>query len=311
MDKERYTIFRYTCSQPHKAWAGYMSGMQGKICLITGASSGIGRAAALEICRQGAQTWVICRSKARGEETINWLKGQSGHEEVQYLVADLSDLSQVRMAALEMRTINSRLDVLLNNAGVFYMSRSSTADGMESSFGINYLSHFLLTQLLLPLLRNSPAARIVNVSSDAHHWGKLNLKNLQLTRAYNPLLAYGNSKLAQVLFTYELASRLKGTHISVNAMHPGVVATHVGRTNLTHLFFQVLGRPFLLSPEQGARTLVYLASSPEAEGITGKFFEKNRPRTTSAQSYDQQLAVGLWEASLKLVAPFFNGEWLY
>jgi NAD(P)-dependent dehydrogenase (short-subunit alcohol dehydrogenase family) len=277
-----------------------------KIVLITGASSGIGKATALALAKMGAHIIAICRNKEQGEDLCNEIRKTTGNTGTDFLIADLADLKTVSLAAQEFKKRFNRLDVLINNAGVLYMQRSETRDGHESHFGINYLSHFLLTRLLLEELKNSSSARIINVSSDGHEWGKLNFDNLELKRGFQPLMAYGNSKLAQIYFTYELANRLKSTHITVNALHPGVVATGVGRTNfLTNAFFQVFGKPFLLTPEKGAATSIFLASEPKVEGISGKYFIKCRSANSSSISYDTQIAQKLWAISEKMIA-----EWI-
>ena len=281
--------------------------MKNKIVLITGASSGIGWETALALARQEAEVLVICRNSEQGKAVVTQLRQQTGNLSTDFLVADLADLQTVSNAAEDFKSRYNRLDVLINNAGVLYMNRSETANGHESHFGINYLSHFLLTRLLLPELENSAEARVINVSSDAHAWSKLDLNNLELKRHFKPLTAYAWSKLEQVYFTYELARRLKGSTVSANALHPGFVSTGIARTNfLTNAVFQVLAKPFILTPEQGAATTIFLASDPKLAGISGKFFEKSKPVNSSSASYDTETARKLWELSEEMLAAWLN-----
>jgi NAD(P)-dependent dehydrogenase (short-subunit alcohol dehydrogenase family) len=276
--------------------------MKGKICLITGAGSGIGKATATALARKEATLVLLCRNATQGESLCSELINLTKNPAISYLTADLADLTQVKQAAEAFKQQFVRLDVLICNAGVFYMNRSITQDGFESHFGINYLSHYLLTRLLQPWLENSMSSRIIHVASDAHAWAKLDLNNLQLTRNFNGLVGYGNSKLAQILFTYEHARRLQGTRVTANVLHPGVVSTGIARTNsFTSLFFSSLGKLFMLTPEQGAATSVYLASSPDVEGVSGKYFEKCKPLNSSATSYNRELAKDFWDMSAKLV----------
>jgi NAD(P)-dependent dehydrogenase (short-subunit alcohol dehydrogenase family) len=217
------------------------------------------------------------------------------------MLADLSVQAQVRRLAQEFKRRYSRLDVLINNAGGFFMKRQLSADGIEMTFALNYLSVFLLTSLLLDTLKASAPARIVNISSDAHRRARINFEDLELERKYSGFGAYGQSKLAVALFTYELARRLEGTQVTVNALHPGFVATNLGRNNGWRIkLFAPLVKLMALSPEEGAETSIYLASSSEVAGITGKYFDKKKAVRSSLASYDETAARRLWEISAEM-----------
>jgi retinol dehydrogenase-12 len=277
--------------------------MSGKICLVTGATAGIGKVAATALAAQGAQVVITGRNPQKTRETAEQIKSQTGNPSVQYLLADFSDLQQVRQLAETFKARCSRLDVLLNNAGTFFNTRVPTPYGVEMVFLVN-LAPFLLTNLLLDVIQGSDPARIVNVSSDAHQFGTLNFDDLSFKRGYFGIKAYARSKLANLLFTYELARRLEGRGVTVNAVHPGHVATDIWKTN-----FSVIGPAlkyitslFALTPQQGADTLIYLASSPEVSGITGQYFEKRQAIPSSPLSHDEQIARQLWEISEKLTA---------
>ena len=220
---------------------------------------------------------------------------------LEMLIADLGSQRSVRRAAEEFKSAHPRLDVLINNAGVFWGRRQVTGDGLEATFAINHLGHFLLTQLLEEELKASAPSRIVNVSSSAYKAARLNLADLQSERGYDAMRAYGNSKLANILFTYELARRLDGSGVTANCLHPGVVRTRIGRNAppLVWLFFLVM-KPLLLSPAKGAATTVYLATSPEVERVSGKYFVKQVPQPTAARTYTEETARRLWELSEKL-----------
>lgn len=277
--------------------------MNNKIVLITGASAGIGLATATGLAKLGAQMVLVGRNKVKTEAAVAEVKAQSGNDAITYLLADLSSLKEVRKLAEEFKRQYSKLDVLINNAGAIFLQRRLTVDGYEMTFGLNHLNYFLLTNLLLDLLKAQPQARIVNVSSRAHYRGHINFDDLQSTKGFfNGLNVYGNSKLANVLFTYELARRLKGTQVTANCLHPGFVASGFAQNNG---FFVNFVLPFMgqrLTNEQGARTSVYLASSPEVEGVSGKYFHYDATeRRSSDESYDETVAKRLWEVSEKLV----------
>ena len=276
--------------------------MEGKTCVITGASSGIGKVSAEQLASMGASVVMVCRSRSRGERAKAEVEARSGSRSVRLMVADLASLDSVRVFAREFEENQGSLHVLLNNAGVVRLRRSLTADGFETMFQVNYLSPFLLTNLLLPLLKRSAPSRIVNVSSATHYGGHVDLGDLQLEKGYGVIRAYSQSKLALVLFTHELARRLKGTGVTANCLHPGVVATNIwGNALGPASFLGKITKLFLLSPEKGAKTQVYLASSPEVEIVTGEYFEPAGKKRSSIESYDQALAERLWNASAAMV----------
>ena len=278
--------------------------MEGKICLITGATSGIGSATALGLARMGATLVLVARDQARGEAARSEIASLSGNSAVDLLLADLSSQQSIRRLVADFGQRYPHLHVLINNAGLFSLRRRVTVDGMELTFAVNYLAPFLLTNLLLDMLKASAPARIVNVASDAHEEGYIRLDRLQSERGYRPMRAYGQSKLALVLLTYELARRLEGSGVTVNALHPGFVATNIGQTGLGPVG-RAAAKFFLsrkgIRPEEGAKTSIYLASSPDVEGITGKYFVKSVPRRSAPISYDEALQRQLWEESLRLV----------
>lgn len=276
--------------------------MDGKTCIITGASSGIGKATAEQLALMGAGVVMVCRNRGRGERAKAAVEKKSGSRSVELMIADLASLGSVRAFAREYEESHEFLHVLINNAGVVRLRRSLTVDGFETTFQVNYLSPFLLTNLLLPLLKRSAPSRIVNVSSVAHYGGHVDLGDLQLERGYGVMWAYSRSKLALVLFTRELARRLEGTGVTVNSLHPGGVATNIWGSPLGPAsFFGKVTRLFLLSPEKGARTQVYLASSPDVGQVSGEYFEAGGKKRSSAESYDQSLAERLWDASVEMV----------
>ena len=278
--------------------------MQGKICLITGATNGIGKATALALATMGATVVIVGRNTAKTAGVVAEIKQQIGNQPVDSLIADLSSLAQIRRAAEAFKERYDRLHVLVNNAGAMFASRQESMDGYEMTFALNHLAYFLLTNLLLDTLKASAPARIINVSSTAHRRARLNLDDLQSRQSYRGpagFAAYAQSKLANVLFTYELARRLHGTGVTANVLHPGVVATgirHVGQ-GLIGLLMRMQDR-FAIPPEQGAETVIYLASSLEVEGITGKYFEKCKAQRSSPASYDGKAARELWEVSERL-----------
>jgi len=279
--------------------------LQGRICLVTGATSGIGSVTALELARLGGDVVIVGRRSDRCPREVARVHSATGGRVVA-LPADLSSLGQVRGLAEAFRNRYPRLDVLVNNAGSYFFRRELSADGLEMNFAVNHLGHFALTLLLMRSLRASPSARIVNVSSAAHERWTIDFDDLRCDKRYGRLEAYGRSKLANLLFTYELARRLRGTRITANALHPGVVRTGFGKNNggLIRVAFQALqliGRPWFLSPEQGAQTSIYLASSPEVEGVSGKYFADCREEPSSPASRDEEAQRRLWEMSEQMV----------
>jgi NAD(P)-dependent dehydrogenase (short-subunit alcohol dehydrogenase family) len=274
--------------------------MNGKVCVITGASSGIGKAASLALARLGADVILVCRDKARGEAALAEVGAVAPASIRQLELADLSSLRDVRELAGRLSRLD-RLDVLINNAGLVLASRRVSADGFEYTFALNHLAPFLLTGLLREKLAASAPARVVTVSSAAHRAARLDLADLQLTGHFNGWRAYANSKLANILFTRELAIRLAGTGVTANCVHPGTVNTRFGRDGSSMLRFGLgIGRRFLLSAAQGADTVVYLASSPDVAGATGGYYVKRRLRAPSGAARDPETARRLWAISAEL-----------
>lgn len=278
-----------------------MSNMQGKTVLVTGATNGIGKVTATELAKMGAQVVIIGRSAAKVDATLNEIRAKSGGKaQVSALVGDLSLMSEVRRLAAEFRQQHSRLDVLVNNAGGVFSERKVTAEGLEWTFALNHMSYFLLTNLLLDLLKASAPSRIVSVSSGAHTMGKLNFDDLQNEQNYNMggFRAYSQSKMMNIQFTYALARRLAGSGVTANVLHPGAVATGFGMNNGS-LMLRLFGlfRPFMLTPEKGADTMIYLASSPEVEGVSGQYFDRRKSIRSVAYSYDEAAQERLWEMS--------------
>ena len=273
---------------------------KGKTVLVTGATSGIGLVTARELARMGAQVTIISRNAGKCATVAESIKAGTGSP-VEFISADLSTLAGIMQAAANFKQRHTHLDVLVNNAGALFTKRVLTADGYETTFALNHLNYFLLTILLLDILKSSSPARIVNVSSHAHEGASIDFGNLQGEKHFNGMQAYGQSKLANVLFTYELARRLEGTGVTVNALHPGFIATGFARnTGALYNFGMSLIGPFIRKPEQGAQTSIYLACSPEVEGVTGKYFVDCKPVRSSPLSYDQSLAEKLWQVSLEL-----------
>ena len=278
--------------------------MDGTVCVITGATSGIGRATAKALSGLGATVVLVARDPARAETTVADIVRATGNDRLEVRLADLSSQASVRELAGSFRRDHDRLDVLVNCAGGFYRDRRVTVDGLELTFALDHLAYFLLTTLLLDLLVASTPARVVNVTSGAHVPGRIRFDDLQGERRYRGQAAYSQAKLANVLFTYELARRMEGTGVSANCVHPGVVRTNFGRENqplLWKMFLPVV-TPFMRSPEKGAETVVWLASSPEVAGVTGRYFYDEKARKSSTRSYDRELAAHLWRVSEELTA---------
>lgn len=272
--------------------------VSGKVCTVTGASSGIGKATAMGLAQMGATVVMICRTRERGERAQTEIVSRTGNLNVELLLADLSSQRAIRAVAEELKRKHSRLDVLVNNAGGIFSPRSLSEDGIEYTFAVNHLAYFLLTRLLLDRLKESGPSRIVNVSSDAHTTGHINFDDLEGKRRYFAQRAYSQSKLANLLFTYELSRRLQGGAVTVNAVHPGAVRTNFGSTASTpfRIIVKVAG-PFMRSPEKGAETVIYLASSKDVEGITGKYFYDKKEARSTTESHDLNVARRLWEVS--------------
>jgi NAD(P)-dependent dehydrogenase (short-subunit alcohol dehydrogenase family) len=269
--------------------------LSGKICLVTGANSGIGRSTAHALAKMNASVAMVCRDAKRAEPVRQQIEDATGNQNIKLLICDFSSQADIRRFTGEFINSHNRLDVLVNNAGVAVRKRSVTQDGIEITFAVNHLGYFLLTNLLLDLLKRSAPSRIVNVSSAAHAYGKIDFDDLQGERNFGGVAAYANSKLANILFTYELARRLEGTGVTANCLHPGPVATSLFRNLPKPL--EALIKLFTISPDKGAETSVYLASSPEVEGVSGKYFAKKREKRTSSASYNEDDALRLWQVS--------------
>jgi len=276
--------------------------MDGKTCLITGATSGIGKETAVGLARLGARVVIVGRDADRTRATADWIAAEAGSEQVAFLLADLSSRTEVRRVAQEFRDNHVRLDALVNNAGAIFTRRETTADGFERTWALNHLAYFLLTHELLDLLKASAPARIVSVASAMHHGGAIAFDNLQGEKSYGGVRAYSQSKLANILFTYALARRLQGTGVAANCLHPGGVATAFGHNGpgVIDLILR-LAKPFLLTAERGAATSIYLASSASIDGVTGKYFARCKPARSSAASYDEALQERLWALSLRQI----------
>jgi NAD(P)-dependent dehydrogenase (short-subunit alcohol dehydrogenase family) len=280
--------------------------VNGKTVVITGGNSGIGLETAVALARAGANVVITARDAERGKQAVADIKGRSGSDTVDLVVFDLGSLASTRAGAAELLDRCPRIDVLVNNAGVVLTERRETVDGFESTFAINHLGPFLLTELLLDRIKASAPARIVNVASTAHRGARtgLDFDDLQATKGYRGMRVYGASKLANIMFTKELARRLAGTGVTVNAVHPGTVRTGYGRDGDSGGLLKVglaIGSRFFLSPEKGADTSVYLASSPDVAGVTGEYFIKRKVKKPSAAALDADAARQLWDVSQQLV----------
>jgi retinol dehydrogenase-12 len=273
--------------------------MSGKTVLVTGATAGIGEVTARELARKGARIVLVGRSGARCEATAAMISRETGNPAVEYLVADLSSQADVRKLAREFLDRNDRLDVLVNNAGAFFTKRLESVDGIEMTFALNHLGYFLLTNLLLDALKGSSPSRVVSVASEAHRIvSKIDFDDPQGARKYGGWHAYGQSKLANILFTTELARRLAGTGVTANCLHPGFVASNFTAGNGAMGWMMRRGASlFAISTDEGAKTSIYLASSPQVEGVSGKYFAKERPAEPTKAARDEAAAARLWDLS--------------
>lgn len=276
--------------------------MQNKTVVVTGATAGIGLVTARELARRGAHLTIISRSAEKCARVAEEIKADTGNSQVEYIAADLSIKEEVHRAAYDFKKRHPRLDVLVNNAGGVFMSRQVTKDGIEMTFALNHLNYFLLTHLLLDVLKSSAPARVINVSSDAHRGAKVRFDDIQHEKNYSGFTAYSQSKLCNILFTYELARRLEGTGVTVNVLHPGFVASEFGKNNgfLMRLVLRLL-TPMAKSNNDGASTSIYLASSREVDGVSGKYFVDTREVASDPNSYDQAAAEKLWNLSLEMI----------
>jgi retinol dehydrogenase-14 len=270
-------------------------------CIVTGASSGIGKETAIALARSGAHVAIVCRTRESGERAVTEIRQRGLNPAVSLFVADLASLQAIRGLAAELDAALPRVDVLVNNAGLTLRERVLTPEGLETTFAVNHLAYFLLTRLLEPKLEASAPSRVVNVASNAHRWGTIRFDDLMGAKAYDGFKAYAQSKLANVVFTYELARRLQGTGVTANCLHPGFVATGFANAGPTTIhFLWRLGRRLLRSPAKGAATSIYLALSPEVAGVSGRYFVGRRASRSSKASYDEAVAGRLWRMSEEL-----------
>jgi NAD(P)-dependent dehydrogenase (short-subunit alcohol dehydrogenase family) len=281
--------------------------MNGKICMVTGATSSIGEVTARELARLGATVIVVGRNPGKSVATVNMIKEQTGNPNVEFMLADLSSQREIRQLAQQFQSRYQHLHVLVNNAGAVFTRRQESADGIEMTFAVNYLGYFLLTNLLLDVLQASAPSRIINVSADVQHHivTKIDFDDLQRKKKYRFWDVYMQTKLADWMFTYELAQWLKGTSVTANALHPGVLSSNLGMNNggillLIWRLIKPLANVVLTSPEKGAQTMIYLAISPEMEGITGEFFMKQKAIESYKVFINKDSTSRLWQVSAKL-----------
>jgi len=273
--------------------------MEGKICMITGANSGIGKATTFGLAEMGTKIVMVCRNKERGETSQQEIIEKTGNKNVDLLICDLSSQEQIRKLVSGFKLEYQNLHILINNAGIVLSKRQLSVDGIEMNFAVNYLAPFLLSNLLIDVLKMSAPSRIINVSSEVHKRGTLDFDDIQVeNKKYGAFKVYGVSKLALTLFTYELSKKLEGTGVTVNAVHPGVFRSNLGRD--LPAISRGFQKTFFKSPRKGAITSIYLASSPDVEGITGKYFVKKQPKKSSNESYNEEYAKRLWEISTEM-----------
>jgi NAD(P)-dependent dehydrogenase (short-subunit alcohol dehydrogenase family) len=278
--------------------------VKGKEIVVTGATDGIGKVTARELAKLGATVTIVGRSAAKGEAVVRELRAAAGHGGVHFAAGDLATRKGVRAAAEAIKARVKRLDVLVNNAGGMFQRRELTEDGIERTFALNHMGYFLMTAALLDVLKAAGAARIVNVASAAHLGAKLDVDDLQNAKRYSGWTAYGQSKLANVYFTYELARRLEGSSVSVNCLHPGFVASRFGDNNggVARMLIGFAKSVAAISEDDGAKTSIHVASSPEVAGVSGKYFDKCNVASSSPVSHDEGVASALWQASERLAA---------
>ncbi|MDD5193854.1 MAG: SDR family oxidoreductase [Candidatus Nanoarchaeia archaeon] len=277
--------------------------MSGKVCVVTGANSGMGKIIATELANKSATLIIVCRIKDKPQEALNQIISKTKNPNIELMITDLSSQKQVRELAKKIKEKYNKIDVLINNAGCMSYGYVETPEGIETTLATNHLAPFLLTNLLLNNLKESKEARIINVASEASKSGKINFENINLKNEYSSFKAYAQSKLANILFTYELARRLKNhKNISVNCVHPGIVPnTKLGQgSKLFAKYISTIPKSLILTPEEGARTTVWLACSKDMQNITGKYFYQNNPIESSPVSYDLEVAQKLWDLSAKL-----------
>ena len=275
-----------------------MTNMNGKVCLVTGATDGIGKVSARVLAELGAKVIIVGRNPEKSAIVLAELRSISGNENIDLLMADLAVMQEVRDLAEQVISRYDRIDVLLNNAGGYFTKHKITSDGLEMTFALNHMSYFLLTNKLMELLKYSAPARIVNVSSDAHYSVDIEFENLNGEQEYKAWKAYQKSKLANVLFTYELLKKVPG-NITVNCLHPGFVATNFGHNNGGFFgpVLKIAQRISAIDPEEGAKTSIFLCSAPEVKGVSGKYFYKCQPKTSSRESRNMDTGKRLWQIS--------------
>jgi NAD(P)-dependent dehydrogenase (short-subunit alcohol dehydrogenase family) len=274
-----------------------------KLCLVTGATNGIGKQTALGLASRGARVVVVARNRAKGDATVREISAATSDRPVELLLCDFASQRSIRAAAAEVLARFPAIHVLVNNAGVMNVRREVTEDGLEATFAVNHLGYFLFTTLLLDRIIASAPARIVSVASDAHKFGAVDIDDLQNEHGYGAMRVYGQSKGCNLLFNAELAKRLEGTGVTTNAVHPGAVSTGLGANHGSLLaLIQKVAMVFMKSPVSGADTSVYLATSPEVDGVSGGYFFKRKPRASTTQTRDPNLAAQLWTLSEALVA---------
>ncbi len=275
--------------------------MKDKVVVITGATSGIGEVAADRLAQKGARIVFVARDHERGEATRKHLRAIAGHTDHTVHYADLSKISEMKRVAQEIADSERQIDVLINNAGALFNSRQVSADGLEMTFAVNHMAYFVMTNMLLERLIATPGARVVSTASDAHKGAKLNFNDLQSEQSYSGFGVYGRSKLMNILFTRELARRITGTGVTANCLHPGFVGTRFGDNSGGIMSFLVkAAKNFALTPEQGAQTIIYLASSLEVEGKSGGYYVKSKLATPTKEAQDDADAHRLWDISAKI-----------
>lgn len=292
---------------PSRAWINRVEekNLKGKTCLVTGANSGIGKATAIGLAKKGANIVMVCRNQTRGEAALEEIRVSSGNENISLMLADLASFSSLRSFAEDFSARYDSLDVLVNNAGLYVPTRQASEDGHELTFAVNHLGTFLITMLLMPQLQAAESSRVVVVASTAHQAGRNTVGSVE-RGFYQGFFAYADAKLANIMFTYELARRCEGTNVTANCLHPGVVRTGFGQDDPGVFNIMVkLTKAFFSSPERGARASLYLASSPAAEGVTGKYFVGEKACRSSRASRSQEACTNLWRLSSELTGADF------